>query len=292
MAPSGWRRAKPRTSVWRPAVAGVIAPARPGVRWTPPSRARCCVGCAKPTYAMSTRPVGRRAAAVTVGVRLCERDPVHRRQAYARSARPSAWRCPRPTADERRPLGLQRLRRAPVLPGSPQAQGPQPTRMPRPTRRALRNAAPGGRRDAHADGPSSPRRPATHPATRPACSPVDTLFRGCTRYAESSHEKTRALARALLNDWDTCWAVLAYPGLPLTNNEAERALRHRVVARRIGNGTRTAQGSRAFTDLASIIATCRQRSASPWLYAPPEPLDIGRGLNGCCGSAARTRQGP
>jgi len=35
----------------------------------------------------------------------------------------------------------------------------------------------------------------------------------------------------LLNDWDTFWVVLDYPELPLTNNEAERALCHWVIAR-------------------------------------------------------------
>jgi transposase len=95
---------------------------------------------------------------------------------------------------------------------------------------------------------------------------LTALFHACTHHAQSSHEKTRALARELLNDWDTFWVVLDYPWLPLTNNEAERALRHWVIARRIGNGTRTAQGTRAFANLASIIETCRKRSVSPWPY--------------------------
>jgi transposase len=92
------------------------------------------------------------------------------------------------------------------------------------------------------------------------------LFHACTQHAGSSHEKTRALARELLNDWDTFWVVLDYPWLPLTNNEAERALRHWVIARRIGNGTRTTQGTTAFANLASVIETCRKRSVSPWPY--------------------------
>ena len=60
--------------------------------------------------------------------------------------------------------------------------------------------------------------------------------------------------------------VLDHPDLPLTNNEAERALRHWVIARRISLGTRTAQGTRAFAYLASVIETCRKRAASPWPY--------------------------
>jgi hypothetical protein len=60
--------------------------------------------------------------------------------------------------------------------------------------------------------------------------------------------------------------VLSHPHLPLTNNEAEQALRHWVILRRISYGTRTPQGSRAFALLASIIDTCRRRNASPWRY--------------------------
>jgi transposase len=78
--------------------------------------------------------------------------------------------------------------------------------------------------------------------------------------------RIRALARELLNDWDTFWVVLDHPDLPLTNNEAERALRHWVIARRIGMGTRTDEGTRAFANLASVIETCRKRGRSPWPY--------------------------
>ena len=81
-----------------------------------------------------------------------------------------------------------------------------------------------------------------------------------------AHEKTHALAVEFLNDWEAIFRVLTHPHLPLTNNEAERALRHWVILRRISYGTRTPQGSRAFALLASIIDTCRKRKASPWRY--------------------------
>jgi hypothetical protein len=48
----------------------------------------------------------------------------------------------------------------------------------------------------------------------------------CALNAKAKHEQTRALARELPNDWNTFWVVLDHPWLPLTNNEAERALRH------------------------------------------------------------------
>jgi len=88
----------------------------------------------------------------------------------------------------------------------------------------------------------------------------------CIRHSDAKHEKTRALACEFLNDWNTFWVVLDYPWLPLTNNEAERALRHWVIARRISYGTRTAQGSRAFELTISVIETCRKRGVSPWPY--------------------------
>ncbi len=84
------------------------------------------------------------------------------------------------------------------------------------------------------------------------------------------------------------WANIhaAYPGV--RHNEAERALRHWVIARRIGMGTRTDEGTRAFANLASVIETCRKRDRSPWPYlaevirarrqghqAPPLPLPAG-----------------
>lgn len=95
---------------------------------------------------------------------------------------------------------------------------------------------------------------------------LNALLDLCLCHAEAKHEKTRALARELLNDWDTFWVVLDHPELPLTNNLAERALRHWVIARRISYGTRNPQGSRAFTLLASVIETCRLRGHLPWPY--------------------------
>jgi hypothetical protein len=91
---------------------------------------------------------------------------------------------------------------------------------------------------------------------------LDAFRRLCEPHRDSTHEKTRALARAFLNDWEAVWIVVAHLYLPLTNNEAERALRHWVIARRLSHRTRTEQGSRAFALLASVIDTCRRRGSS------------------------------
>jgi transposase len=88
----------------------------------------------------------------------------------------------------------------------------------------------------------------------------------CETYQNAKHEKTRALAREFLNDWEAIFLVLLYPHLPLTNNEAEQALRHWVILRKLCYGTRTTQGSKTFALLASVIDTCRKRNISPWQY--------------------------
>ena len=70
----------------------------------------------------------------------------------------------------------------------------------------------------------------------------------------------------MLNDWQAIFQILDQPDHPLTNNEAERALRHWVILRGICYGTRTEEGSRVFAMLISVIETCRKRNQSPWLY--------------------------
>ncbi|MCP4151373.1 MAG: IS66 family transposase, partial [bacterium] len=89
-------------------------------------------------------------------------------------------------------------------------------------------------------------------ATR-KCSPVlARLKKACNLGAEEDHPKLRALSREILNDWDAVVAFVKNPGLPPTNNEAERALRHAVISRRISFGTRTTEGSRAYAALLSV----------------------------------------
>ena len=69
------------------------------------------------------------------------------------------------------------------------------------------------------------------------------------------------MVRECLLDWEVIPRPLSDPSLPLTNNAAERALRHSVMARRISHGARREVGSRAHALLASVIETCRRRGA-------------------------------
>ena len=98
------------------------------------------------------------------------------------------------------------------------------------------------------------------------CGKLDAFSNLCVDHWDCAHEKTRQLAREFIHDWEAIWAVLEFPLLPITNNEAEQALRHWVISRRISEGTRTEQGSRVFVLLASVIETCRKRGVSPWTY--------------------------
>jgi hypothetical protein len=88
----------------------------------------------------------------------------------------------------------------------------------------------------------------------------------CEKMKGHDHQKLAELATEMLNDWEAIFRVLDYPHLPLTNNEAERALRHWVILRGICYGTRTEDGSRVFAILISVIETCRKRNQSPWVY--------------------------
>jgi hypothetical protein len=92
------------------------------------------------------------------------------------------------------------------------------------------------------------------------------LKRACGRHRDDEAEKVRALAREVLNDWVAITAFVSNPDLPATNNEAERALRDAVIARRISNGTRTQEGSAAYAATLSVFETCRRRGLEPWQY--------------------------
>jgi transposase len=98
----------------------------------------------------------------------------------------------------------------------------------------------------------------------------------CNQY--ETEDKVRALAREILNDWAAVIAFVDDPRLPPTNNDAERALRHAVIARRIGFGTRTDEGSRCYAAGLSVIETCRKRTLDVAAYARDLITDARKGL--------------
>lgn len=86
---------------------------------------------------------------------------------------------------------------------------------------------------------------------------LDDFQNQCEIFKDCGHKATEDLAKEFLNDWEAIFRILDYPGYPLTNNEAERALRHWVIVRRLTQGTRSPAGSTALAILASIIETCK-----------------------------------
>ena len=75
------------------------------------------------------------------------------------------------------------------------------------------------------------------------------------------------------------FTFLDHPGVEPTNNRAERALRPAVIARKLSCGNKTEHGKQTWEILASLAATCQQRSQdflnvlTPYLLLNPN-LDI------------------
>jgi transposase len=69
--------------------------------------------------------------------------------------------------------------------------------------------------------------------------------------------KTRRFAAGLLEHEQALWTFTTTPGVPATNNAAERALRHAVLWRKSCYGTQTDHGDRLVERLLTIRETCR-----------------------------------
>lgn len=71
--------------------------------------------------------------------------------------------------------------------------------------------------------------------------------------------KTQGKAEALLDDWEGLWTFVRIPGVPPTNNEAERDQRHAVILRGLSYGTQSARGSRFIERILSAVETLRKQ---------------------------------
>ena len=89
---------------------------------------------------------------------------------------------------------------------------------------------------------------------------VDKIKQLCLENKDSDHSKTKKLAREFLNDWEAIFRILDYPDFPLTNNEAERAIRHWVILRKVLIGTQSEKAKRATCAIASMIGTGKRRT--------------------------------
>jgi transposase len=71
--------------------------------------------------------------------------------------------------------------------------------------------------------------------------------------------RTRGTCAEIRRVEESLWSFARVPGVPPTNNAAERAERHGVIWRRISGGTDSAVGSRFVERMLSVVATCRQQ---------------------------------
>lgn len=88
----------------------------------------------------------------------------------------------------------------------------------------------------------------------------------CLKQRDAKHEKMAEFAGEVLNDHTTIFRVLNEPELPLTNNTAERALRPLVILRKISYGSKTEEGSRATSLLASVVGTLYIQQRLAWKF--------------------------
>ena len=78
--------------------------------------------------------------------------------------------------------------------------------------------------------------------------------------------KTAATCRELLAGEGHLWTFVRVEGVEPTNNDAERALRHGVIYRKLSGGTDSEAGSRFVERILSVVATCRQREINVLEY--------------------------
>lgn len=83
-------------------------------------------------------------------------------------------------------------------------------------------------------------------------------FSGNRLFAGSCHELWRGRANL--------WTFVDVEGVGPTNNDAERALRHAVIWRKLSFGTQSDAGSRFVETMLTVIETCRQQKRNAFTY--------------------------
>ncbi len=86
---------------------------------------------------------------------------------------------------------------------------------------------------------------------------------------ERSDPAQERFRRRIAKQRDHLLAFLDEPAADATNNLAERQLRPAVIARKLSCGNKTSRGSSAWQTLASLAATCTQRSSDFTTFLAP-----------------------
>jgi transposase len=93
--------------------------------------------------------------------------------------------------------------------------------------------------------------------------------RRCFRRAPAARDqKTADFCAGLLEEYDALWTFCDVNDLqiPITNNAAERALRHAVILRRVQGGTQSEPGSRWIERILTIRERMRLQDRSALDY--------------------------
>jgi len=69
----------------------------------------------------------------------------------------------------------------------------------------------------------------------------------------------RKFVKNLLDDKDNLFIFVTNPDVDATNNAAERALRHTVIARKISGGSKSIKGTKTYQTLVSVVKTLEKR---------------------------------
>lgn len=85
----------------------------------------------------------------------------------------------------------------------------------------------------------------------------------CQPWLEPRVPQTPLCAR-ILRHLESLFVFVTEPGVPATNNAAERSLRHLVTIRKISGGTRSAKGTQTRMALASLYGTWRLQRTNPY----------------------------
>lgn len=92
-----------------------------------------------------------------------------------------------------------------------------------------------------------------------------------------THAANERLAKFLEKHLNDLFTFLRHPGADATNWRGERAVRPAVVNRKVWGGNRSEAGARAQSVIMSVMRTCVQRQADPFVIlrrqlTSPTPL--------------------
>jgi transposase len=75
--------------------------------------------------------------------------------------------------------------------------------------------------------------------------------------------QTKGTCKELLKLEPALWLFVGRPGVEVTNNRAERMLRHGVMLRKVSNGSQSSDGAEWMARLLTVVMTLRSRGENP-----------------------------